>query len=269
MKTDTQYSTGQKPGILVIGEPGSGKTCLAFEFPNPYFLDLDHNLDTGRTHYQRRYGKAKQFRWDQPDTRDDGTRVPAGEVWDYARKQLDAALNDPWVETVVIDGLTRLSDALIAYVIKQGSALEKSPVVGGVPIMTRSLYGPYGQLLTGMLMALRASSKLIVVTAHVRAGENELTDAATWQPNLVGALRGSLAGLFTDFWMCDTEQILTPTDATRALYPANVKYFAHTAPRPQVKLKNSFGLPAKFEFTWEAFAPYWVKCQAGAIIAAA
>jgi len=266
MKTGDSYPTDGAIGVLLIGEPGSGKTCLAFEWPKPFFLDWDHNLRSGIDRYVQTHGGQRPwFRWDNPELGADGKKLLPKAQWERAAALLDEAAADPEVQTIVIDGLTRWGEALAAYVVDKGGDMEKALTVGGEKVMTKRLYQPYATLLTRAVMAVRASGKMVLVTAHIRSGDSELTEATIWQPHVVGASRNTLPGLFTDYWCCDTKQVGGATAEMARKYPTGVQYFVRTAPTPNVKLKNSLGLPKEFEFTWAAFEPFLKRASAPAV----
>ena len=270
MKDASTYQPAQHFGLLLIGESGAGKSSLSLEFPAVYVLDCDRNLSSALTLYEKRHGTPKaDFWYDAPEVDANGKRLPDEEVWVNGCKHLDAASQDPRVQTLVVDGLTQWMTYLQRYVIKQGSEMEpRKLMVGGMQMMTMSYYAPFEALMRKFVVGLRSTGKSVIVTAHIRSGESELTDAPMWQPYLVGGLRNTIPGLFTDYWLCDTEQVVpgpgVTTDVkdatgkvtTPARYPTGTRYFVRTAPTAKVKLKNSRGLPPVFEFTWAAFAPY-------------
>lgn len=266
MKDATDYQPAQQFGLLLIGPSGTGKSTLAMSFPDPYFIDCDRNLRSAITRHP-----GKTFWYDAPELDEAGKRLPEHEVWSNIRRLMEKNMSDARVKTGVVDGLTRINDWLMAHVMKQGSDMEPRGIkVGGLQMMTTSYYLPYARELTRFLLDLRSYGKPIIVTAHVRSGENELTDAPNWQPFLVGGLRNTLPHLFTDYWMTDTEQQVpgpttTGTTDKPGPYPTGVKYFVRTAPRPQITLKNSLGLPPVFEFTWAAFEPYLRRADAVAV----
>lgn len=256
MKDATDYQPAQQFGLLVAGDSGTGKSSLMLEWPGIYVIDCDRNLRSALDLYQRRHGTPKTDWWyDAPELDDAGKKLAPAEVWPNVARLIDKNAADPKVKAVGIDGLTRINDYLVAYIISKGGDMEKPLKVGGLTVMTKSLYQPFSMLMTQFVLALRQLGKPVVFTAHLRTGESEFSDTTVWQPNMVGSLRSSLPHLFTDYWLADTEQIVPGTDKL-GLYPTGVKYFVRTAPRPQVKLKNSLGLPPVFEFTWAAFEPY-------------
>lgn len=256
MKDATDYQPAQQFGLLLIGESGAGKSSLLMEWPGVYILDGDRNLRSALDLYQRRHGTPKTDFWfDAPELDENGKRLPDHEVWPNVWRLAEKNAKDPRVLTIGLDGLTRANDWLMAYIIKQGGDMERPLKVGGLTMMTKSLYQPFAMEMTKLLLNLRRLEKPLIVTAHIRSGESDLTETTVWQPNMVGSMRGTIPGSFTDYWLCDTEQV-TPGTPEAPKYPTGVKYFVRTAPRPQVKLKNSLGLPPVFEFTWAAFEPY-------------
>lgn len=263
MKDASSYQSAREFGLLVIGESGGGKTSLMMEWPEIYVSDVDRNLRSGLDLYRRRHGKAKEDFWfDTPALDEAGKLLPEDRVWDNGRRQIGLAAQDPKVKAIGLDGLTRWMTYLQRYVVAQGSGMEKPLTVGGMTVMTKSHYIPFEALMTQFFVDLRAIGKPVIVTAHVRSGESDLTDAAMWQPYLVGGLRNTLPGLFTDYWLADTEMVTATTDEQRKRYPTGTRYFVRTAPNSRAKFKNSLGLPPAFEFTWEAFRPYLLPTPA-------
>jgi AAA domain-containing protein len=260
LRDGSTYRPAQNFGLLIVGEPGSGKTRLGFEFPDLGILDCDRNLRSAIVAWKEKHGSLKPFKYAAPDQNEKGEAIPLHDIWPNAQKQAAMLCADPAVGTIFIDGLSLLQDWLMRYLVTQGSGMEKPLTVGGIKVMTKSLYNPLEMAMKDFLVNLRASGKRVVVSSHVKIADDEITNASGVKPALQGALRDKVAGLFTDFWMCET-LVVTPTDENKRKYPTGVRYYVRTVPTTRVKLKNSMGLPPEFEFTWEALEPYLNKAQ--------
>lgn len=244
MKEGSTYPRTTALAILLSGAPGAGKTNLSMEFPNPWFADCDHNL---RNAVERHPGKA--FTWDDPETGVDGKVLPDERHWARLEELIKAAGVDPRVGTIVVDGLGRVSDYLKAYLVHTGGEAEKSLKVGGMKVMTMSLWGPFADLMKRFVFLCRSFGKPFVLTTHLGVDENELTTIKEQRVLLQGALKADFPKLFTDFLMCNAQ----PHSDPRYKVSNGVRYFVRTAPDVRIMLKQSCGLPAEFEHDDPAF----------------
>lgn len=245
MKTSTDFHTDTSMALLLIGESGSGKTNLAFEFPDPYVIDWgDANLSSAVQRHP-----SKQFLWDVVDKDDAGKPVPPDQRWERGEKLLATACQSPQVQTIVDDCLSLMQVALCDHVISKGSAAQNVITIGGIKVMNQSLWEPFKSKLRSRIITAKASGKRYVMTCHVKVDKDEVTGTLVYTPLLSGKL--NLPSLFTDYW-----QTTYDPSADKKVYPTGVRYFVRTVPNHRFPLKCSCGLPPDFEFTWEAFTKY-------------
>jgi hypothetical protein len=242
------YPRNTALAILVSGAPGAGKTNFCMEFPDPWFADADQNL---RNAVDRHPGK--HFTYDCPefDTDDKGNivkRYADHEHWPRLETIIKAAGPDPKVGTIVVDGLGRVADYLRAYLVHTGGQAEKPLLVGGLKVMTMSLWGPFSDLMKKLVFLCRSYNKPFLMTTHLGVDENELTTVKEQKVLLQGALKADYPKLYTDFVMCKAEP-----NAGERYKPYGVRYSVRTAPDSRITLKQSCGLPAEFEVTDDAF----------------
>lgn len=238
MKPGTDYPKNAALAVLLGGNPGAGKTNLCMEFPDPWFVDADHNL---RNAVERHPGK--RFWFDDPEVSADGKPLELDQCWERLEALLKENAAKPEVRTIVLDGIGRITDYLKAYLCRVGSSAEKVITVGGVKVMNQSLWQPYADLLKRLVFACRVHSKPFILTTHLSVDENELSQVKEQRPLIQGALKADFPKLFTDFWMADA----TPNPDAK-YKPANgVRYFVRTAPTYRIMLKQSCGLPPEFE----------------------
>lgn len=238
MRDGTTYPRNTALAILLLGQPGAGKTNLCMEFPDPYFIDTDQNL---RNAIERHPGK--KFWYDCPEFDDAGKPLEPHLHWSRMEKLIKENAPKPEVKTLVIDGLGRVTDYLKAHLVHVGSQAEKSLMVGGEKAMTQSLWGPFADLTKKLIFLCRAYGKPFVMTAHIKVDENELTSVKEQRVNLQGQLVSDFPKLFTDCWMADA----VPSGDAKYKAANGVRYFIRTAPTHRMLLKQSCGLPAEFE----------------------
>lgn len=193
MKDNTSYKPAANLAILLVGPPKSGKTCIAAAFPNPFFLDIDLNLDSA----VRILGN-KQFKYSQPPLDYVPGQSPNGarSVYDYAMQELGAAAKDPWVQTIIIDGLTKLSDFAVEHILGDVSRMENKKVEA----MRIQDYGRFMSLYQRLITFLRSTGKIVVCTAHQTVSKDELTGANQYALAMPGQLKDTFGGFFTDVW---------------------------------------------------------------------
>lgn len=193
MKSSADYQIAKNIAILLVGEPKGGKTGLASAFPNPYFLDIDKNLDSAV-----RVLRGKKFWYDQPTS-----DVPEDQVWPKSLEYLKAAIANPEIETIIVDSFSQLAGyaraALLSNLKRMGAVDQK-----GKPLENIRL-NDYLTLLDWFrqfVFALRSSNKYVIVTSHQQVSKDELTGANHYSLAIPGQSKDSFGGWFTDVWAC-------------------------------------------------------------------
>lgn len=239
MKSSTQYTLKHSCAILLVGEPKTGKTRLTMSFPDPWFLDLDMNLASAI-----RVASGKTFFFDQPSLNDDGTERPREARWNACVDATKAAILDPRVKTIVIDGLGVLCEYLIEHIISEG----KKSGTNKTGKMELQNYGDLARLLRGYVMMLRSSGKIVLVTSHQTADKDDLTGALRYALAIPGQSKDTLGGLFTDVW------------ATTGMSAGLGKYKYEIRTRPtgfHVSLGTSFTLDGAIDVTDKSPTQIW------------
>jgi len=192
MKSSTDYRISDSLALLLVGDPKSGKTCIAAAFPDPYFLDVDGNLDSAV-----RVLGTKRFWFDQPaigcEKKED--------VWKAALTCLSEAMKNPEIKTIVLDSLSVLAEYMMHWIISEHTRMgdrDKS----GKPIdaMTIPDYGKLLQMFRGLIFDLRKSGKHLVVTVHRATYQDEVTKVINPVLALPGQAKETLGGSFKDVW---------------------------------------------------------------------
>jgi len=231
MKSSTHYNADASAAILAVGEPKSGKTNLMFAFPSPWIADLDLNLASAT-----RRLPDKTFKFSQFNTDDAGKEVPEHLRWTRLVNETLAAIKDPEVKTICIDGLGVAATFLCDHCVYEGKRAGSNKT-GKMELQT---YGDLARLLRSYVMTLRASGKIVFVTSHQTGDKDEVTKAIRYCLAIPGQSKDTLGGLFTDVWA---------TTAKPA--PQNkVKYEIRTKPTGfHVALGTSFPLDAAIDVT--------------------
>lgn len=234
MQPITVYSTTTDfLRVILQGPPGAGKSCLASQFPKPYFVDIDVNLG-GTLRWCRINNKQLPVGFDTIDRDETGAMVPMAARYARLDRLLQEAQANPAIETIVLDSATNLADVLVAETLrKQGKSVMSKQEWG--------FFFSYGKALMGTLSSMR---KHIVLTAHEKVNKNE-AGAVVYPIKLAwpGQLGQIIGAFFTDVWRCEVE---TKPSGLATEY----SWIVRTMPDYQYELKNSLGLPPKFKFDW-------------------
>lgn len=251
MKSATDYPTNTAIALLLAGDTGTGKSCNLFYWPKPFVLDLEGNLKGAVLHHKALNDGKLDGWYDTPRKDAKGNDLPDMLQFARCRQLLDEAVANPDVVTICIDGLGRLYDLLKQEL--ANAAGEKPVVVAGQRVMGLSQWGVYPDILKRFLWDYRAKGKPLILTAHLKVDENELTAVKEYRIADLQTDFGksnSLPKTFSDYW-----QTFTEVCAKDAAHPRGVRYKIRTAPTVRNgSLKTSFvNMPDEFEVGDAAF----------------
>lgn len=234
MKKASEHKPLSQFSLLLQGQPKSGKTTLALAFPKPYILDCDNNLE-GTLRLMRAKKIEPNFLYDVPDIDDKGLERPVDQRYIYASKCLAEAAVSPEVETIIVDGVSKMNAYIMAEI---GRQQARKP--GEMQLQD---WGAHQYMWQNFVTKLQATPKLFILLAH-----EEFSDV----PQLAGhilinipgkKIQQSLPGMFSDVWRCEVESSLQtvngkPTTVNTRLVRASAK--------TGLSLGNSLGLPDVF-----------------------
>lgn len=220
--------------LILQGEPKSGKSTLACQFPGAYVIDCDLNLG-GPLRWLVEHNKPLPIGYDVLDKDEAGNEVPMPNRYQRFIKLMTEAQSNPTIKTIVIDSATAFQDILLA----ETSRLQPSVKDG------RQLWGFFFTYGKELMARLRLIRKHIILTAHEKV--EKLPDGSLVYPIRIawpGQLGTIMASFFTDVWRTEVKQVG---------YTPNAKYewTVRTMPNYQYKLGNSLGLPDEFVFDWK------------------
>lgn len=235
MPTIDQYTVSDAViRLLLQGPPGSGKTTLACHFPRPWIFDLDRNL-AGPLRWLRQHNGPMPVGYDHVDITDSGTPIPEADRFDVLDRKMIEVQKRTDVDTLVIDGGTRLSSILMAYTKKMQPSIKDG----------RQLFGFFYQYGAAFLDVLTRMRKHIIFVVHEKPIVNEGGALLGYEVHWPGQLKDVMGGFFTDHWRAETKEI------PQGLSPSKYEFNLRTMPNSMFKLKNGLDLPPIFTFDWK------------------
>lgn len=220
--------------LLLQGDPKSGKSTMACQFPGAYVIDVDVNL-SGPIRRMRELNMKLPLGYDVLDKDDKGVDIPMPLRYTRFRTLMAEAKKNDEIKTIVIDSATSFVDVLSAETRRLQPALKDE----------RQFFGFFFNYGKAFMDELKNVRKHIILICHEKlekdaAGSVILPYRIAW-PGQLGLI---LPAFFTDAWRCEVKEIPSGLNKT-------YQWLVKTMPNYQYKLGNSLGLPAEFEFKWE------------------
>lgn len=192
MKQSTQYTPSVAPAVLIVGDPGSGKTRLGMCLPRPAILDCDGNL-----HSALRINPTKEFLISEGFRRDDGTEVPEVLRWNHCETEMKALLTAAvkgQADTILIDGLSNLARWGLVHA---EAKLQNDGINTKKEYLAK--YQAFIPLMTQFLVMVRIPKKPVFMTVHQTTDKSEF-GALRFYLDIPGRLSETLGGMVTDMW---------------------------------------------------------------------
>lgn len=232
MQPITNYTSEAHLRVLLQGAPGSGKTTTACQFPAPYVADCDLNL-AGSLRFLRSANLALPVGFDVIDRDETGKEIDPAFRFERLLKKLQEACASPDVQTIIIDSATKLSDYIMAHILRQQGKKQ----------MEMQSWGFYFTTWKELVARITAQRKHFVLIAHERVEKDEIDQSLKYFLNIPGQFAHIAGSLFTDVWR--TEVSAKGFGATQ-----QHEFLVRTMPDHKFNLKNSLALPALFKFDW-------------------
>lgn len=236
----SQYSSTNRLRLVLQGPSGVGKTTIAAQFPGAWINDLDVNLG-GTISFLKEHKLSMPVGYDSISTDDSG--APVHPLQQFLR--LDAKLQEQQknssIETIVLDSGTNLADILMYEVCRQQGKATPSAFKDG-----RQFWGFFAPFCRNFFSVLAQFRKHIVLTAHEKT--QTLESGAVVYPIKVawpGQVGANIGAFFNCVWRAEVEKI--PDGSNKMKYLWRIR----TKPDGMYELKDTLGLPALFEFSWD------------------
>ena len=215
MQESKDYKPNLSRGILLLGQPGMGKTTTGLQIAPSlaYVADCDNNL-SGAMNYLK---GSIPFLFDIIDL----GALPE-QRFPYLNQCLQVAEKLPTVNSFFLDGFSRVVDYIIDNLLFQQGRKQ----------MQLQDWGTFLTVMKRTITMLRSTQKLFVASAHIRAEKDEVAGFVKYFPALPGQIQYVIGALFSDVWLCDVEE-----------RSGKYNYIVRTMPTTFYALKNSLGLP--------------------------
>ena len=199
--------SGQAPElkVLVYGESGAGKTCLASTFPKPMLiLDFDGKSNSiinflGQDNPELENIEVKNL---QASLVEDPM-----EAFVKITKELEGQLKKGTMpyKTIIVDSLTTFSAAALNHIVKTNPTIKRPRFAQGTqPVMQD--YGilrrEFQRLIPGFL-GLKAN---IVMIGHIKITTDETTGSILREPKLDGSFGGDLPIYFEEVYVAEVDR---------------------------------------------------------------
>jgi hypothetical protein len=241
MRSSSNFTPQLPKSLLFIGPPGSGKTTFALQIPNCGVIDCDDNLG-GPMRWLRLQGLSVDFKYDTPLRDANDKPIPREQQFTQLCKILDEMEADPTITTVVIDSLSSLVEILFIHVLQQ----LKRPISPDIRTADKKFeyedWAAFGNILRKLIFKIKASKRLII-TAHIKVDQDEMTKILYRFINCPGAIKDYLSGWFEEAW-----EFYIHTQGV----PPNEKAIRKIRTVPEARsvtlgLKTAAGLPATMD----------------------
>lgn len=236
----SSYSADSHLRLVLQGPSGVGKSTIASQFPGAWINDLDVNL-LGTLIFLKENKLQLPIGYDNISTDDEGKPVPPLQQFLRLNEKLMQQQANPAIQTIVLDSGTNLADVLIYEVCRQQGKANIAGFKDG-----RQFWGFFAPFCRNFFSVLAQFRKHVVLTAHekiqtLESGAVVYPIKVAW-PGQVGA---NIGAFFNCVWRAEVEKL--PDGPNKMKYIWRIR----TKPDGQFELKDTLGLPALFEFSWD------------------
>lgn len=230
--------------ILLIGEPGSGKTCFAASMPTPIlYFDFDNKVDSAAL-----FHKGDKDRLAQIDVRTLSstlTKSPMEEFMRVIEQELmpQEKSGEMKFKTLVLDSITTFSTATLDHIMASNPGIKgRDTKQGKMP--DKPHYGILLREFSKLIPGLLALPCNVVMCAHLSTWKNEDTGEVVREPMMDGSFSEKLPIFFKEVWM-------TYRDDKGKHWAQTQSNFKFNKLRSQIP-----GLPVQLPLSYDELAKY-------------
>lgn len=186
--------------LLVYGDSGAGKTCLAGSFPGPiHICDFDGKVNSLAS-FLKGSAKASEISYESytPIDTKGGASRKFNDDMGALRK------NGKFPATLVIDSLTTFSDEGMNFLMEMNPAVKRM-ATGVVKVPAQQDYGIARIWFKQMIQTILTFPCNVIFTAHIHVEKDELTGAIVRSPMLSGKLKQELPIYFEEVYRAYVE----------------------------------------------------------------
>lgn len=187
--------------VLVFGNSGSGKTCLAAGFPGPIlYLDFDGKVDSAALFHRSSPELLKAIDVRQLQRQLGEQRDPIAELMTIIRDELVPGQKNGFkFKTLVLDSITTFSAMTLIHIMRTNPGIKRvvnkqgeQPCMQDFGILKRE----FARLIPG-LISLNCN---VVMLGHIGTDKDELTGELVRGPLMDGSFAKELPIYFKEVW---------------------------------------------------------------------
>lgn len=230
--------------LLLMGNPGVGKTVFAASFPGPVLLlDFDSKADSAALFY-----RDKPELLDQVTVEELGSSLIANPIVELNRILTEELIPQQRAGqmkygTIILDSITTFSRATLEHIIKTNPGIKRNHTKQGVMPGMQD-YGILRREFAKLIPGILSLPCNVIMTAHISTTKDGITEEIVRGPVMDGSFSQELAVYFKEVWVIAVEK---------------EKHIAHTRSNYKYTCRSQIkGLPNPFDITsgYSALQPY-------------